>query len=132
MNKLITQSASRFSFYVVISQMNRRINVVLILCLIISFGCSDDSEVDTAAAQKGQMDGWAAYDKEDFAAALLHFERVIDLDATLADAHNGLGWTHLSISRDPCNELRRFLRRHKRLLRVPSDWTLPTRMHGLG
>ena len=39
--------------------------------------------------------------KGDFSAALLHFERVIELDATFADAHNGLGWTHLSTSHAP-------------------------------
>ncbi len=65
-----------------------------------SFGCSDDPEVDTAAVQKTLMQGWTAYDTGDFAAALLHFEHVIELDASLADAHNGLGWTHLSGSRD--------------------------------
>ena len=73
---------------------------MLIFCLM-SFGCSDDPEVDTALAQKRQMDGWTAYDKGDFSTALLHFERVIELDATLADAYNGLGWTHLSTTRLP-------------------------------
>lgn len=75
--------------------------VILILCVITSFGCSDDPEVDTAAAQDRLIDGWTAYDKGDFAGALLHFQQVIELDTTVADAHNGLGWTHLSISREP-------------------------------
>lgn len=97
----MNKSASRFTFHVLISQMNHWINAIFILCLIVFFGCSDDSEVDTEAARKVQMEGWAAYDKGDFSAALLHFERVIDLDSTLADAHNGLGWTHLSISHNP-------------------------------
>ena len=66
-----------------------------------SFGCSDDSEVDTAIVEERQRDGWTAYDKGDFAAARVHFERVIELDTTLADAHNGLGWTHLSMSHAP-------------------------------
>ena len=39
--------------------------------------------------------------RETFPLALLTFERVIDLDATLADAHNGLGWSYLSTSHDP-------------------------------
>ena len=101
MNEPMNKSISRFTFHVFIPQVNHRISVILILCLIVSFGCSDDSEVDTAAVQKGQVDGWAAYDKEDFSTALLHFERVIELDATLADAYNGLGWTYLSISHEP-------------------------------
>ena len=101
MDEPMSKSALRFTFHVFIPQMNHWISVILILCLIVFFGCSDDSEVGTEAALKEQVDGWAAYDKGDFSAALLHFERVIDLDSTLADAHNGLGWTHLSISHDP-------------------------------
>ena len=97
MNKSVLRSTS----LVFVPHVNHRIGAILILCLITSFSCSDDPEVDTGTTQKGQLDGWAAYNKGDFSAALLHFERVIDLDATLADAHNGLGWTHLSISREP-------------------------------
>jgi tetratricopeptide (TPR) repeat protein len=100
MNKSMNKSISLFTSCVFNFQVNHWISVILILCLM-SFGCSDDPEVDTAVVEKRQMDGWAAYNKGDFSAALLHFERVIDLDATLADAHNGLGWTHLSISREP-------------------------------
>ena len=94
-------SVSRFTFHVFILQRDPRISVILILCLMSFFGCSDDPEIDTEAVQEGQVDGWAAYDQGDFSAALLHFERVIDLDPTLADAHNGLGWTHLSLSHEP-------------------------------
>lgn len=101
MNQSINKPVSRFTFRAFIPQVDCWIRIVLTLCLIAFCGCSDDSEVDTEAVQKAQMEGWAAYDKEDFSAALLHFERVIDLDPTFADAHNGLGWTRLSISRDP-------------------------------
>ena len=66
MNGPMKKSVSRFTFHVFISQVNHRISVILILCLIVSFGCSDDPEVDTDAAKKGQRDGWAAYDKGDF------------------------------------------------------------------
>ena len=101
MNEPMKKSVSRFTFCAFSPQVYCWIRIILILCLIGFCGCSDDSEVDTEAVQKAQMAGWAAYDKEDFSAALLHFERAIDLDPTFADAHNGLGWTHLSISRDP-------------------------------
>ena len=97
MNKPILHSI----FPIFVLYLNHWLGAILILCLIVSFGCSDDPEVDTETIQKGQMDGWTAYNKGEFSAALLHFERVIDLDTTLADAHNGLGWTHLSISHDP-------------------------------
>ena len=100
MNKPMNKSVSPFTFCVFSSQATHWISVILILCLM-SFGCSDDPEIDTAVVEKRQMDGWTAYDKGDFSAALLHFERVIELDATFADAHNGLGWTHLSKARGP-------------------------------
>ena len=97
MDKLI----SRFPFSLFSPQVDDWTVLVLILCVMASLGCSDDSEVDTAAVQKTLRQGWTAYDTGDFAAALLHFERVIELDAGLADAHNGLGWTYLSSSREP-------------------------------
>lgn len=96
MNKLI----SHFPFCVFNPRAKHWISVSLIFCLMF-LGCSDDAEVDTAIVEKRQMDGWTAYAKGDFSAALLHFERVIELDSTLADAHNGLGWTHLSTTRAP-------------------------------
>ena len=96
----MNKSVSPFTFSVFSSQANHWIRVILILCLV-TFGCSDDPEVDTAVVEKRQIDGWTAYDKGDFSAALLHFERVIELDATFADAHNGLGWTHLSTAHAP-------------------------------
>ena len=101
MNEPMNKSVSHFTSHVFNIQVNHWISVILILCLVVSFGCSDDPEVDIAVVQKGQENGWAAYNKGDFSAALLHFERVIDLDTTFADAHNGLGWTHLSISHKP-------------------------------
>ena len=101
MNEPMNKSVSLFASHVCSPQVSHWISAILILFLIVFSSCSDDSEVDTAAGEKAQMDGWAAYDKEDFSAALLHFEHVIDLNPTLADAHNGLGWTHLSISRAP-------------------------------
>jgi tetratricopeptide (TPR) repeat protein len=79
--------------------MNCLISVISILCSVVLLGCSDDLEFDTAAAKKNQAEGWAAYDQGDFSGALLKFERAIDLDPNVADAHNGLGWSHLSESR---------------------------------
>ncbi len=82
-------------------QLKHWINLILILCLMVACGCSDNPEIDPATVQKEHGEGWAAYHKGDFSTALLHFERVIELDTTFADAHNGLGWTHLSISHQP-------------------------------
>ena len=100
MNEPMNKSISHFTFSVFNPRAKHWISVSLIFCLMF-LGCSDDAEVDTAIVEKRQMDGWTAYAKGDFSAALLHFERVIELDSTLADAHNGLGWTHLSTARAP-------------------------------
>ncbi len=78
--------------------MNRYIVAIIFWGFVALLGCSNDSEFDTEAAQKNQGDGWAAYNQGNFSAALLSFERAINLDPNLADAHNGLGWSHLSAS----------------------------------
>ena len=100
MDEPMNKSVSRFMFSVFRPQAVDWISVILIFCLM-AFGCSDDPEVDTAVVEKRQIDGWTAYNEGDFSAALLHFERVIELDPTLADAHNGLGWAYLSTSHAP-------------------------------
>ena len=69
------------------------------LLVFIFLGCSDGPRFHPEAARKQQADGWVAYDQEAFSMALLSFERAINLDPNLADAHNGLGWSHLSTSR---------------------------------
>jgi len=69
------------------------------LLIVILLGCSNDQESYTEVAHKQQTDGWLAYNQGDFSLALLNFERAINLDPTLADAHNGLGWSHMSTSR---------------------------------
>ena len=100
MNAPMNKSVSLFTFCVFHPQANHWISIILLFCLIF-LGCSEDAEIDTATVEKRQADGWTAYGKGDFSAALLHFERVIELDATFADAHNGLGWTYLSTKRAP-------------------------------
>ena len=100
MKEPMKKSVSLFTFCIVGPRTTHWISLALILCMVV-FGCSDDPEIDIAVVEKRQRDGWAAYDKGDFAAALLHFERVIELDVTHADAHNGMGWAHLSIAHAP-------------------------------
>ena len=79
--------------------MSRYIAIILCSCLVVLLGCSSEQEFDAEAARKNQALGWTAYKDGDFSAALLSFERAVNLDASLADAHNGLGWSHLSASR---------------------------------
>ena len=64
-------------------------------------GCADDPDPDTEAARHQQTNGWLAYNQKNFSVALLSFERAINLNPDLADAHNGLGWSHLGMSRIP-------------------------------
>ena len=100
MNAPMNNFVSLITLSVFSPQTNHWIGVILIFCSIF-FGCSDDAEVDIATVEKRQRDGWTAYEKGDFPAALLHFERVIELDSTRADAHNGMGWAHLSLAHAP-------------------------------
>ena len=100
MKERMKKSVSLYTFCIFDSPTTHWIGLTLVLCMMV-FGCSDDPEIDIAVVEQRQRDGWAAYDKGDFPAALLHFERVIELDATRADAHNGMGWAHLSIAHPP-------------------------------
>jgi tetratricopeptide (TPR) repeat protein len=79
--------------------MKRLITLTVIFSISALLSCSNDPEVDTDAAHQNETDGWTAYNQGDFSNALLSFERAINLDPNRADAHNGLGWSHLSASR---------------------------------
>ena len=100
MKERMKKSVSLYTFCIFGPPATHWIGLTLALCMMV-FGCSDDPETDIAVVEQRQRDGWAAYDKGDFSAALLHFERVIELDGTRADAHNGMGWAHLSIAHAP-------------------------------
>ena len=71
------------------------------ICLLMLNGCSSDSEPNTSGAVNYTEQGWRFYASGDHAQALLSFERAINFDETLADAHNGVGWSHLSLSLNP-------------------------------
>ena len=78
---------------------NRRILFSALLLFSPFIGCSDAPNPDAEAARAQHANGWLAYNQGDFSAALLSFERAANLNPDLADAHNGLGWSHLSMSR---------------------------------
>ena len=73
----------------------------LVFCLLIQSGCSSDSEIDTPNAVNHKESGWRSYKSGNYAQALLSFERALNFDEGLADAHNGVGWSHLSLSLNP-------------------------------
>ena len=70
-------------------------------CLLMQCGCSSDSETDTPNAVNHTESGWRFYNSANYAQALLSFERALNFDEALADAHNGVGWSHLSLSLNP-------------------------------
>ena len=72
--------------------------LILVAALLIQSGCSSDSETDTPTALNYTQKGWRAYNSGDYTQALLSFERALNFNAELADAHNGVGWSHLSLS----------------------------------
>lgn len=74
---------------------------LLVACLLVQSGCSSDPDPHMSSAVDYMERGWRSYESGDFAQALLGFERAINFDENLADAHNGIGWSHLSLSLNP-------------------------------
>ena len=76
-----------------------KINVVLIVAfsIFIQIGCSTDPETSTSSALSHTQQGWDAYNSGEFSLALLSFERALNIDPEFADAHNGVGWTQMSL-----------------------------------
>ena len=73
----------------------------ILAVLTILNGCSSDSDPNTSSAVNYTEQGWRHYESGNYAQALLSFERAVNFDETLADAHNGIGWSHLSLSLNP-------------------------------
>jgi tetratricopeptide (TPR) repeat protein len=64
------------------------------LCLLMTFGCGGDGgggPSDTAASLTAA--GWALFEQGEYEAGMVKFNQALALDATYADAHNGLGWS---------------------------------------
>lgn len=79
---------------------------VWIMCcvLLTAAGCGGDNAAEPADAPTALKRGWAAYTKGAFSDALLEFERAVNLNPALADAHNGAGWTHMSLAQGEPSE----------------------------
>ncbi|RKU13244.1 hypothetical protein C6501_09615 [Candidatus Poribacteria bacterium] len=71
---------------------------IFVLSLLMLGGCSNDAETDAATTLSHTQQGWHAYKLGDYTQALLSFERALNIDPEFADAHNGVGWSHLSLS----------------------------------
>ena len=72
--------------------------LIILACLSFLISCVSDRDFDSNLSFKNQEDGWVEYNQNNFSQALIAFERAVSLNPDLSDAHNGLGWTHLSMS----------------------------------
>ena len=72
--------------------------IILFFILLTQHGCSNDTETTTSSAMNHTQQGWFAYTSGDYSQALLSFERALNIDPEFADAHNGVGWSHMSLS----------------------------------
>ncbi len=75
--------------------------ILLAFCFLILVGCSSDPDPNTSTALNHMERGWRSYESGNYAQALLSFERAVNFDENLADAYNGVGWSHLSLSLNP-------------------------------
>ena len=75
--------------------------LVTILAILNLSGCSSDSDPNTPSAVNYTEQGWRHYKSGNYAQALLSFERALNFDEELADAHNGVAWSHLSLALNP-------------------------------
>ena len=81
--------------------MSHMVFAILASCLLILIGCSSDPDPNTSTALNHMEQGWRSYESGNYAQALLSFERAVNFDENLADAYNGVGWSHLSLSLNP-------------------------------
>lgn len=72
--------------------------IALVFALLILPGCSGDIDTDSSSAMQHTEQGWVSYDAGDFSQALLNFERALNSNPEYAEAHNGIGWSQLSLS----------------------------------
>lgn len=72
--------------------------IISIFPLLTLIGCSDDLDTDISSSIQHTEKGWMSYNAGDWTQALLNFERALNSDPENADAHNGVGWSQLSLS----------------------------------
>lgn len=72
--------------------------ILFLVSLLTLVGCSSDIETEKSSAASHTQQGWQHYEAGDYTQALISFERALNTDPEYADAHNGVGWSHLSLS----------------------------------
>ena len=73
-------------------------SVLIVFLILTHLACSTDSESESATTIKHTQIGWSTYNSGNYTQALLSFERALKVDPEYADAHNGVGWSNLSLS----------------------------------
>jgi len=83
--------------------------ICMLACALSSVGtmaCGDGDSNATPPTAPGYADfvarGWTAFTAGDYADARGHFQDAVDVDATRAEGHSGLGWTSLRLD-DPAS-----------------------------
>lgn len=73
-------------------------SIFLIFIPILFVSCSNDPTDEDSSTLNHLEQGWYAYNSWDFTQAILNFERALNAEPELADAHNGVGWSNLSLA----------------------------------
>ena len=63
------------------------------LLLLLAAACSDSSSGPETTAAEELSEGWVDFEAGRFSQATEHFQSAVNKDGSLADAHNGLGWS---------------------------------------
>jgi tetratricopeptide (TPR) repeat protein len=73
-------------------------SAVCVGLVLLALGCGGDGgggPSDTASSLTAA--GWALFEKGEYGGAIGKFDQALDLDATYADAYNGLGWSNAKL-----------------------------------
>jgi tetratricopeptide (TPR) repeat protein len=71
--------------------------VVSTAVLALTLGCGGDGGGPSDTAASLTAAGWALFERGEYEAANEKFMQALDLDATYAEAYNGLGWSHAKL-----------------------------------
>lgn len=89
-NFVSIEKMRRYNIYILI--------LLSVLMLLTLLGCSGDIDTRTSSALRHTKQGWISYNSGNYTQALLNFERALNSEPEHADAHNGVGWSQLSLS----------------------------------
>ncbi|HUL42732.1 MAG TPA: hypothetical protein VLY03_00075 [Bacteroidota bacterium] len=71
----------------------------LMILVVLLAGCQKTETGTDESASQLTTDGWAAYSARNYATAITKFSAATNLDASYADAYNGLGWSNAKLNK---------------------------------